>query len=122
VTDAQANQIITLIDNGSREIQLIFKQYEQHRDVHVLIESLRLASSEAEEVGDDENDGSDNGEDEEDNDDDEDSNERGDEDYDELDEVWLCVSCLLLTMSPGRKRQHRDEVLEHHPRNESVSS
>jgi hypothetical protein len=89
VSDAQANQIITLIDNGSHEIQFIFKQYEQHRDVHVLIESLRLASSQAEEVDDDDNDDSNNGDndDYEDDNDDDDSNGQDDEDDDGLDEV-----------------------------------
>jgi hypothetical protein len=96
VTDDQANQLITLIDNGSQEIQLIFKQYEEHRDVYTLIESLRLASSEAEEIDEPDNDMSD---DDMDEDDDLNSNQRvGEmelgEDESELDEVTQDFFCL----------------------------
>lgn len=88
ITDSQANQILTLIDNSSREIQLIFKQYEQHKDVHTLINSLRMASSEAEEV-DEDNEGEQNSEENEDEDFDSTARVGGeiDEDDSELDEV-----------------------------------
>lgn len=95
VTDDQANQLITLIDNGSQEIQLIFKEYEQHRDVYTLIESLRLASSEAEDLDESDNEMSD----EMDGDDDLNSNQKvGEmelgEDESELDEVFQTSSFL----------------------------
>mmetsp|Transcript_13315 Transcript_13315/g.13803 ORF Transcript_13315/g.13803 Transcript_13315/m.13803 type:complete len:343 (-) Transcript_13315:771-1799(-) len=81
ITDNQAHQITTLVDNGSREIQLIFKEYEKNKDVYTLIESLRFASSEPQEVEeeDDDNDNVDveenNGDDDYEDDDDEGNNQ-----------------------------------------------
>jgi hypothetical protein len=104
VTDDQANQLITLIDNGSQEIQLIFKQYEQHRDVYTLIESLRLASSEAEDLDEPDNDEmGDEKDNDEDDEDDMNSNQRVGgtelgEDESELDEVTH-PTCLLFFLS-----------------------